>query len=97
MTLSTLTTLLVVIIWCTLGLAVLHWTNRAPIQYLRGIDTAPPPVQAIAQHQPVLFAMVLSLQTLCFLAIWPLFLVRKLSGIDYPRGWRRLIGHPRKP
>lgn len=94
MTPSTLATLLSITIWCTLGLAVLHWTNRAPIQYLKNVHTAPPKVQSIAQFQPALFAMVLAVQTLYFLAIWPLFLLRKLRSLDYSHGWHRLTGHP---
>lgn len=92
MTSSTLTALLVIIIWCTLGLAVLYWTNRAPIQYLRGIHTAPPQVQLIAERQPALFALVTAVQTLFFLAVWPLFLVRRLRSLNCSRSSR-----PRKP
>ncbi|MET9051207.1 hypothetical protein ABZW50_08645 [Streptomyces bacillaris] len=96
MTSSTVTTLLIVTVWCALGLAVLHWTHRAPIQYLRGIHTAPPRVQAIAEQQPALFALVLAVQTLCFLAVWPLFLVLKLRNLARSRARRDLTGDAQK-
>lgn len=97
MTHTTLATLLSVIIWCTLGLAVLHWTNRAPIQYLRSIHTAPPKVQAIAEQQPALFVTVTVVQTICFLAVWPLFLVLKLRNLARSRGRRHVTERPQKP
>ncbi|MCX4799662.1 hypothetical protein OG497_38045 [Streptomyces sp. NBC_01242] len=97
MTHTTLVVLLGITIWCALGMAALHAMTLSPMQFMKELDTAPPMIRTLAEARPALFVAVLVLQTVLFLAVWPLMLLWRIATLDYAYGWHRLTSHPLRP